>query len=213
MKNLKLLSLIGLSSILFSCGGKNIIDVKNQQIGLCLSSYFDAYARQPEAAENLNEAKKLLLSAFYNVSNEGSYYGLGCLGGAKDKARYSEPGSGIFDAIARQPEEFNKFKETENNTINYITNAKSETKAEMIGYASSFLCDAIARQPEIYEIEDKIDLKESSELINNYIINKSDNSALAIGYASKGFYDACARQPESMENMWTEFKSYIDTLN
>lgn len=210
MKHSKLLSsatLLTLSGLLLTGCKSMDIQVKNEEIGLFMTHYFDSFARQPEVKDKLNEAKDLLLVAFESADTNGKCYGLGSIGGANTDKYKLEVGGGIFDAIARQPEMSDNLLFFEKASIDKILKTTIDSHAEMIGFGTASLCDALGRSPQIAD-----HLKTSFEYITDSILKVNEEDAYSIGYASKGYYDAVARQTEVATDLWTSFKAYIDTL-
>ncbi|MCQ2742857.1 MAG: hypothetical protein MJ239_06160, partial [Bacilli bacterium] len=183
--------------------------IKNEQTGRCLSAYFDAVARQPEAKESLDKAQKALLNAFGAAETESQCYGIGNLGGAKNNERFADLcGDGVFDSIARQPEISENLLTIEKTAIEKILNSKEDVFSEMIGLSAAALFDGTARTPEQYE-----DFYSYFNYIADAICGvKATENAYSIGYASVGFFAGVARQPSAKDEIWETFKSYIDNI-
>ncbi|MBQ0008697.1 MAG: hypothetical protein KBS97_00205 [Firmicutes bacterium] len=190
---------------------KSFEEVKNEQIGLLLRHYFDSFARLPEAASYLNSAKDKLLLAMNDVSTIGKALALGTIGGSNSgvESMYSGiAGSGIFDAIGRQPELSETMISFEMYTIEKIKNTPNDLYCEMIGLSASSLFDGIGRSP---SIADKF--VNYGKYIMDALTNvKEEESSISIGYSSVGFFDGIARQTEAADDMWSIYKDFIDSL-
>ncbi len=183
--------------------------IKPSQIGKLLSQYYDAFARQPESADDLCQVKEDLLVAFDKAVLEGQCYALGNVAGASNSDRYAHNvGAGIFDAIARKPEAFANLKNIEEKAVEKILATKNSFRAEMIGLSTSYICETIGRDPETYD-----NVISAFMFINQSIIDaKSDDISRVIAYGSSGFYEAVGRQPEAFLKLWSDFKGYIISL-